>query len=271
MSVTQLPSQPTSHLGDAADTRAETGGLPSATKALQLLEVFREHGPTLGVSEAARLAGVPKSTAFRLLQHLEDGGYLERDGRLYILGRRLFELGNSVPMCRPHGIRDVALPHLADLFAATGKTVHLGVLDGTDVVYVEKIAGGDSVQVETAVGGRMPASCSALGKAMLAFSDRSVINRVLTEGLVRRTRYSIADPARFLAELRRVNFDRLAVDREEVRLGLVCVSAPILSEGRSIAAVSVSCHATRFNAAQLGGRVQRTTAAISAALQQTAA
>ena len=243
----------------------EKQATPSVMEALQLLDAFRGAGPTLGVSEIARRAGVPKSTAFRLLAHLEQGGYVERDGRDYCLGRHLFELGNSVPLCRPRGLRSVAAPHLGQLFARVQKVVHLAVLEGTEVVYVEKIHGPDTVQVATSVGGRMPAGCSSLGKAMLAFSDPDVIRGVLDGGLTRRTRYSVADPSRFLRELGRVRQDGVAYDREEVQLGLACVAAPVLGpDGRAVAAVSVSSQALRFSPQAVAAEVRRTAAAITA-------
>lgn len=239
--------------------------VPSVTKALQLLDTFRTHGPTLGVSQLSRLAGVPKSTAFRLLAYLEQSGFVERDGRGYCLGQRLFELGNSVALCRPEGLRETAAPHLTDLFvAAAGRSaVHLAVLERTDIVYLEKIAGPQTMRVPTRVGGRMNAACSGLGKAMLGFSDREVIGSVLEDGLERRTRYSAADPARFLQQLRRVRAEGVAYDREEVTLGLVCAAAPILLDGRPVGAVSMSGNAIGFNPAQAAPMVQRTAAAIS--------
>jgi IclR family KDG regulon transcriptional repressor len=242
--------------------------VPSVTKALQLLDAFRTHGPTLGVSQISRLAGVPKSTAFRLLAYLEQSGFVERDGRGYCLGRRLFELGNSVALCRPEGLRETAAPHLSNLFvAASGKAaVNLGVLEGTDVVYLEKISGSNTPHVPTRVGGRMNAACSGLGKAILGFSDRDAIGVVLEKGLVRRTRYSAADPTRFLQQLRRVREDGVAYDREEVMLGLVCTAAPILVNGRPVGAISVSGPAIGFNPTAIAPLVQRTAALISSDL-----
>lgn len=246
-----------------APVEQDAKAVPSVTKALQLLDAFKDASSVLGVSEIARLAGVPKSTAFRLLAYLEKAGFVERAGKEYLLGRRLFELGNSVQMCRRGGLRDVAMPHLSELFVATHKVVQLGILEDTDVVYLEKIYGLDTVDVPTVVGARMPASCTALGKAMLAFSDRDTIGEVLRNGLQRRTRYSIADPARFLAELRRINQERVAFDREEVQVGLVCVAAPILSQGRAIGAISVSGRATQFNPAAAAAHVRRAADAVS--------
>jgi IclR family KDG regulon transcriptional repressor len=246
--------------GAAGDRAA---GTPSVTKALQLLEVFRDADAALGVSRIARLAGVPKSTAHRLLAYLERAGYVEREGRGYVLGRHLFELGNSVLMCRPSGLREVAMPYMSQLFAEHGKVVHLAVLDGTEVVYLEKIFGLDSVPVPTVVGGRMPAACSAVGKAMLAFSDRQTVTQALGTGLVRLTPYSHTSPGRLTAELRRIRAERVAYDREESRVGLVCAAAPILRGGRAVAAVSMSTKATRCDLAALGNDVRRAAAAIS--------
>lgn len=263
MSVIQIER----NLRDTTDlaSAAEHDVVPSVTKALQLLDTFRTHGPTLGVSQLSRLAGVPKSTAFRLLAYLEQSGFVERDGRGYCLGRRLFELGNSVALCRPEGLRETAAPHLSNLFvAATGKAaVHLAVLEQTDIVYLEKIAGPNTVRVPTRVGGRMNAACSGLGKAILGFSDREVIGSVLEHGLERRTRYSAADPVRLLQQLRRVRGEGVAYDREEVVLGLVCAAAPILLDGRPVGAVSMSGNAIGFNPALAAPMVQRTAAAIS--------
>ena len=239
--------------------------VPSVTKALQLLDTFRTHGPTLGVSQISRLAGVPKSTSFRLLAYLEQSGFVERDGRGYCLGRRLFELGNSVALCRPNGLRETAGPHLTDLFLATAgrAAVHLAILEDTDVVYLEKIAGPRTMSVPTRVGARMSASSSGLGKAMLAHSGREAIAAVLDAGLQRHTRYSVADPARFLQQLRRAHEVGVAYDREEVILGLVCTAAPILVDGRPVGAVSMSGHAIGFSPEAVAPLVQRTAAAIS--------
>lgn len=244
---------------EAADRQV----VPSVTKALQLLDAFRTDGPTLGVSQVSRLAGVPKSTAFRLLAYLEQSGFVERDGKDYCLGRRLFELGNSVPLCRPDGLRELAAPHLTDLFVATRTVVHLAVLEGTDVVYLEKISGGSTLKIPTTVGGRMPAGCSALGKAMLAFSDRDTVRSVLQAGLVRKTPYSIIDPTRFVHQLRKVRDEGVSYDREEIALGLVCVAAPIVVKGRAVGAVSASGPAIGYDPVGAAPRVRRTAAAVA--------
>ena len=237
--------------------------VPSVTKALQLLEAFRSSGTVVGVSEIARLADVPKSTAFRLLAHLEKSGFVERRGRGYSLGQRLFELGNSVPVCRPRGLRDVAMPHLSDLFVATGSVVHLGVLEGTDVVYLEKIFGRTTLQVPTMVGGRMPASSCALGKAILAINGREAIAPVLAKGLSRLTPYSISDPAASCSSSARCAPRASPTTAKRSCSGWSASRLPIVAQGRAIAAVSVSSRTARFNAAVVAAQVRATAKRIS--------
>lgn len=272
MSTLTAPAISGSPVHDSGATDFEDReNVPSVTKALQLLEAFRSSGPVVGVSEIARLADVPKSTAFRLLAYLEKSGFVERRGRGYSLGQRLFELGNSVPVCRPRGLRDIAMPHLSDLFVATGSVVHLGVLEGTDVVYLEKIFGRATLEVPTIVGGRMPASSSALGKAMMSVNGRDAIAPVLAKGLARLTPYSVSDPARFLQQLSRAHAEGVAYDREEVMLGMVCVAAPVISQGRAVAAVSVSSPTARFNERVVAAQVRTAAERISQDLCATAA
>ena len=88
----------------------------------------------MGVSDIARRADVPTSTAFRLLAYLVEGGFVAKDDTLYRPGDKLFELGNQVAMCRPRGLREQAAPYLGELYAASGMTVRMAVLDGTAVV-----------------------------------------------------------------------------------------------------------------------------------------
>ncbi|MBM0127413.1 IclR family transcriptional regulator [Pimelobacter simplex] len=237
--------------------RGDGDPVTSVAKALRLLDAFRQGGGRVGVTELARRASLPKSTAFRLLAHLERSGYVERVGTDYRLGWRLFELGNQVQVCAPHGLRQIATPYLSEVYASTGHVTQLAVLDGVDVVYLEKIHGRRAVRTPTAVGTRMPAACVALGKAILAFSEPGVVRVVLDAGLERRTPYSFAEPGQFARELHRIRTNGIALDREEAALGLACVAAPILVGGRPIAAISVSMPATRFDAGAVAARVRQ--------------
>lgn len=244
------------HAPPVAELDADDGKpLRSIEKGLAILDAFEGDSALLGVSEIARRSGLPKSTAFRLTTSLEQKGYLERVGDRYRLGLRLFELGNMVSWCRPRRLRETALPFMCDLFRQTGKTVHLAVLDGTDVLYVEKLHGREQISTPSRVGGRVSARTTALGKAILAHSDTETVSRALSVA-PRFCTSRAATPELFLKELDAVRRQGVAFDREEVRVGLTCVAAPILQRGQVLGALSLSGCAHTFDAEGLAQRVR---------------
>jgi DNA-binding IclR family transcriptional regulator len=214
----------------------------SAGKALALLDAFVGPRSILGVSELAALAQLPKSTAFRLLNVLVVGGYLHRVGDQYSLSDRVFEVGSHTRLARPHGLRDRAMPFMAELFGQTRQTIHLAVLAGTDVLYLEKLFGHESLRLGTAVGGRRPAYATALGKAMLAFAEQEPADWCRRIRYHRFTAYTIVSPELMKQSLTRVHEEGLAFESEESMLGVACVAVPILNSrnGRAIAALSLS-------------------------------
>jgi DNA-binding IclR family transcriptional regulator len=241
---------------DAILTEAESSLSTSVGKALALLDAFEHIDTSLGVSELARRTHLPKSTAFRLLAILEQRQLVERHGTRYCLGTRLFELGHRVSYCRPRSLRDSAVPFISDLYELTHETVHLGVLDGTDVLYLEKLFGHQPVKAPSAVGARVPAYCSALGKAMLAVSEPDALNATFARGLEPRTGYTIVVPSMFTQELETVRARGIAFDREESSVGVNCVAAPIFARnGRLLGAVSVCGASGRFNPYDYAGSV----------------
>lgn len=230
----------------AADLADNPG--TSVGKALSLLDAFGHLDVSLGVSELARRTGIPKSTAFRLLAILEQRHLVERHGTRYLLGKRLFELGNRVSFCRPRSLRDNALPFLGDLYEFTHETVHLAILEGTDVLYLEKLFGHRQVRAPSAVGGRVPAYCSAVGKALLAMGPPETVRATLDRGLAARTGYTIVDPGMFKSELAAIREKGIAFDREESNIGVTCVAAPIVTRaGRVVGAVSICGPTGRFS------------------------
>lgn len=228
--------------GNTGDSSAQSKRpASSVSKALQLLSAFRKARTDVSLTDLARRADLPKSTAFRLLADLEQAGFVSRHGTKYRLGVSLFELGSRVSMCRPQGLRDTAIHFLSQLHAATGGlTVHLATLEGHEILYLEKIHGPRTPRVRTMPGQRNPASITALGKALVAHGSADDLGAVLDHGLIGRTHSSIINPERFLDEMRIVRRDKVARDREESATGVVCVAAPIIVHGTVEAAVSVS-------------------------------
>jgi DNA-binding IclR family transcriptional regulator len=214
-------------------TAAVESTTPSAVidRVSLVLDAFDGPG-RLTLAQIVRRTGLPRSSAHRMLERLVALRWLRRSGRDYELGMRLVELGSlAVHQDRLHR---AATPLLHDMHRTTGLVVHLAVLDGSDVVYLEKIGDRMTAAIPTRVGGRQPAHCAAVGKAMLAYSENADVN--LTS---RKTRYSIGTPAQLTAELAKVRAHGVAFDREESLPGFGCVAAPIGGLGDAVAAVSV--------------------------------
>ena len=196
-----------------------------------VLDAFEGPG-RLTLAQIVRRTGLPRSSAHRMLERLVQLRWLRRQGRDYELGIRLVELGSlAVHQDRLHV---AAMPFLHELHRTTGLVVHLAILDGSDVLYLEKIGDRMSAAIPTRVGGRQPAHCTAVGKAILAFRDELPAD--LTG---RKTRYSITTAARLRDELDKVRAHGFAIEREESLPGFGCVAAPIGNIGDAVAAVSI--------------------------------
>jgi DNA-binding IclR family transcriptional regulator len=242
----------------------------SVGKALGLLAAFGGEGTTVPLSALAQRAGLPKSTAHRLLAVLESNGYVQRRGTGYCVGRRLFEIGNLIPDARPHSLRTAAMPYLSELYEVTHQTVHLAVLDGHEVIYLDKVHGHRSLDTPTWIGARLPASCTALGKAVLAFSDETTVRSALAKGLPRRTPYSISGHQLFADVLARARDEGVTTDNEESRIGLSCVAAPIIDPVTGYAGAAISLSGASVNLRRVRAPLRRAVEALAAALPKSA-
>jgi DNA-binding IclR family transcriptional regulator len=196
----------------------------------------------LGRSDLNKRTHLPKSTLHRLVDQLCQVGWLEREQGGYRVGLRMFELGTlAVEGSRLH---EAAFPHLQALASRTGLAAQLAILDHADVVYLERVVVGP-VRLPTRRGGRKPAYCTALGKAMAAYDD-DTIHAVINAPMPQKTAKTITDPAALRTELKRVRLAGVAFDRGEAYTGLVCVAAPIRGSGHPIGAVSVTGPASRM-------------------------
>jgi DNA-binding IclR family transcriptional regulator len=243
------------------NTREEGGPASVLGRALAVLEAFGAEDVELSLGALTARTGLAKTTALRLAGGLVDAGLLERLGHGYRLGIHLFELGERVP--RQRELRQLALPFMEDLYEATHDVVHLAVLDGSEVLYFAKISGSRSSPLPTRVGGRQPAHCTALGKAILAYAGPAATAAVLEAGLPRVTAHTICSPrlfARQLTEARRAGY---AVEREEVVLGNCCVAAPLLGPSGPVAAISVGGPLSRTDPTRLGPAVRTAALALS--------
>jgi DNA-binding IclR family transcriptional regulator len=242
--------------------------LSSVSKALTLLDAFTAEKPELTLSELARRAGAHKSSAFRLLATLEAHGFVEKSpsGRGYRLGWKPLELSGR--LLGRYELRELAAPHMEELAQRSGEIVHLSILDGAEIVYLEKRGRSQLLTVSTTVGGRSPAHASAMGKVLLAGLQAEEAQRLLgSRPLKRFTPTTITDRRRLGRELEAIRRQGFALDNEEAFPGIRCVAAPLRGRaGRVLAALSLTVPAQRMGArrqAELKDLVTDTAARIS--------
>jgi DNA-binding IclR family transcriptional regulator len=241
-------------LGNEDDSRGS-----SVVGRLQaILASFDGCDQALALSEISHRVGLPKSTVHRLASQLCAVGWLERNSGGYRVGLKLLEL-SSVALQRT-GLREAAFQHIHALALRTGLAVHLGILDHAEVVYLDRIV-MTRFSLPTRVGGREPAHCTALGKAMLAFEDRLGRGPALS-ALPRRTEFTITEPRAMEAALDSARRTGIAYDREEAYTGLGCIASPIRGAGRAIGAVSVTGPIARMQAPALIHEIRKTALAI---------
>ncbi|MEV0068465.1 IclR family transcriptional regulator [Amycolatopsis sp. NPDC050768] len=239
-----------------------------ASRVAAILGAFRPGDDTVGVSELARRTGLAKTTVHRLTRHLCDTGLLEPDGTALRLGLRLFEIGQLA--IRRRGLVEAARPSLADLREATRNTVHLAVLEGTEVVYLDVLRGPDAPDVPSRIGGRFPAHATGVGKAILAFSPEPLVARVIDAGLPRISRRTITAPGLLRRQLARIHAEGVAFEREESGVGVVCAASPLLdAAGMVVAAISITGWATRMRTERVAPAVRTVALALSRSFVQT--
>lgn len=230
-------------------------------RALWILRCFSLERSELGVGDLARELGLHRSTIHRLLSTLEAEGFVRHaDGGRYTLGWAVFELGAAVPLWP--GIRQLVLDILTPLVASTGETAHLAVLDGGEVLYLEKVESSQRLRMPSAVGRRVPSYCTALGKVLLAgLDDRSLAEVLGRTSFKAMTPHTLTDAATVRRQLAQVRAQGYALDAEELEDGLMCVAAPVMdTEGITRAGISIAGPTSR-----IGRHLERHICAVQAA------
>ena len=238
-----------------------------------ILSVFERSSEALTAGQVSVRSGIPRSSVQRILQQLVSARWLKRHDDGYALGLRMFEIGSLV--AHRSRITSAARPFIHELADRTGQVVHLAVLDQQDVVYLDKVgsAVADRAFADTLpsrVGGRLPAHCTAVGKALLAYSPQATVNEYLATGLRRRTLASLATPAALEAAIAGIRGAGYSTERDEAVPGVACVAAPVRSFDEVVAAVSVCGPGDQVRAKELRPLVMWTAAEISRSLMKAA-
>ena len=213
----------------------------SIDKTLSILEAISQNAKGLSLAEIVKSVGIPKTTAFRILEILAAREYVSwnHDNEKYSIGIKALEIGISGLIGQD--IVDVSIPYLQELSATVGETSFLAVYNNGDVVYLYKAEGTSSIQTTARLGSRRPAYCTALGKVILANLSIEETDRVFEKKLTKFTEKTISDRLKLYEEFAHIRSDGYAVDDEGIEYGLYCLAVPIYNfTGAVIAAISVS-------------------------------
>jgi IclR family pca regulon transcriptional regulator len=248
----------------------------SLERGLAILAQFKPTTPELGITDLARALGLSRSTSHRYVSTLARLGYLDQNVRTrkYRLGPRVLDLGFAA--INSMELRQISAPHLQQLADDIGHTVNMAILDGTDIVYIERCRtsqpGQREIDLDLHVGSRLPAYCTSMGKVLLADLEPSRLDELLDRiELVDRGPNTITTRAAFERELARVRTRGVAINNEELAYGLRSIAAPIISrEGHAVAAINLAVHSSMVSvddlAANLSERLRRAAADVSAHL-----
>lgn len=224
-------------------------------RALAILDMLSTEGPDLSLGEISEKLELHKSTAHRLIMVLERHKLIERNsfnGR-YRLGLKLFELGTKA--VSQLDLRERARPFLDRLVLETSETVHLGILDDSEVVYLDKVEPARSVRMSSSVGRRNPAYCTAMGKAMMAYLPEAQVEVIVRKHALRAvTANTITSFLELKKELSAIRERGYAIDNEEIEEGVRCVGCVVRNfSGEPVAAISVSGPAFRVTKEKVKG------------------
>lgn len=231
------------------ETGRDTGTLG---KAMDVLEVIATSPVPLRFTDLLPLIDQPRGTLHRQLKNLTDEGLISvsRD-QTYELGLRLLRFASK--SWSRNRFREIAEPVMRRLHEATGETVHLGVLSGAEVVYLDKVESRQTVRMHSQIGNASPTYCTGVGKAALStLADDQVRNLLAKTSFKRHTATTLAGIEALIDELHDIRRDGNAYDREEHEPGIHCVAAPVASRDGTLAAgISVTAPAFRVAMEQL--------------------
>ncbi|MFP4016510.1 MAG: IclR family transcriptional regulator [Halanaerobiales bacterium] len=218
----------------------------SLDRSLDIIEELVFSDKNLGVTELSNRLGLHKSTVHRLLATLVYRGYVEQDEYdRYREGLKLFEIGGIV--LNKLDLRKRLKPYLMQLQEDTTETIHLGILDGREIVYIDKEETTETIRMYSEVGRRIDAYCTSLGKVLLAYKNIDIVDLYRDKTLRKYTDNTITDMGELRRHLDHVRKQGFAVDNEEQELGIRCIGGPIFDyQGEICAAFSIAGPTTRM-------------------------
>ena len=235
-------------------TPSKSSRLSSVAAAVRVLKCFSEVEPEIGISSLAKRLSLAKSTVHRLAVTLTSEGLLEQSpetGR-YRLGINLFVMGALVR--RRLDVSNMAQPFLNVLREQTGETIHLAVMNETNVLYLYNLESRQAIRMKSYIGTIKPAFCTCEGRAIVAFGGPELMNKVLSAPLVSRTPGTQPDPAQLMKMFAEIRAHGYAIDDEESEQGMRGISAPLRDiTGQVVAAIGIGGPSQRLTLKKLRG------------------
>ena len=237
---------------DMAAAGTPESALSALDKAMMVLEAVVAQSRPVGLPDLTTEIGLPRQTLHRILRQLAERGLLVCDPSRdrYAIGPRLSKLSMSALRSANHGAPVRAI--LTDVVAETSETCNVGVLDGLEFVYLDRVECSWSLRVHLTAGSRVPAHCTSGGKVLLAHLEPTLRRALIgARPLVRHTPSTMTDPAKLASELDRIVEQGYALNDEEFTIGVVGAAVPILDrDGRALAALAVHGPSPRFTMAR---------------------
>ncbi len=232
----------------SATASGDDSAASSTLRAFAVLEQIADADESLTLEELTRISGLPKPTVHRILRLLMRGGLVERQAldKRYVVGPRVCALALAVQMRSPHRRERRAI--LARLVEAIGETCNFTMLDGSEVVYLDRVETSADIRLHMNAGSRVPLHCTASGKLLLSDMPPLQVRRLLgSRPLARYTDRTITSVAALERELTKVRANGVGTDVGEYLLGSVCMAVPVRDPGgRMCAAVAVHGPAPRM-------------------------
>lgn len=212
----------------------------SLARGLAVIVAFDDEHPEMTLAQVAQRTGYSRATARRFLHTLVELGYMRTDGKAFALTPQVLRLGTAY--LSGLGLPEIAQPHLERLSGELGESTSAAVLDGTDIVYVARVATRRIMSVGISVGTRFPAYATSMGRVLLAFLDDGALDTYLEQAELRPlTPRTLHDAGALREELRRVREQGWALVDQELERGLTSLAAPIRDAGGAVvAALNVS-------------------------------
>ena len=229
---------------ETAEAAPRSELVQSLSRGLAIIRAFDRERPSMTLSQVAVRTGVSRAVARRFLHTLANDGYVSTDGKYFRLTPKVLDLGYAY--LSSLDLWEVAQPIMQQVVAATGESCSASVLDGTDIVYVARVAAGRIMQIGLSIGSRLPAYCASMGRVLLASLPPEKLAAFFRMAeLTPRTPRTIVTEAALRLELCRVAAQGWAMVDEELEAGLRSLSVPVRGRsGQVIAAMNVSCHAS---------------------------